>query len=162
MVSHRQWTTEDRQSLVQNPFSSGAHPDCEYMVWNEKHKQSQTAINQHSFPVQFSGLPSKLVVHAYTTLCPCSSYLCDAHRGCWLSSSHYTRRFLVQTLCWKLETTLAMCSIVVKSSFLNSAFTNLWTLLFWQSLQHRFVSPHFHLGSDSSLCGTPTVPLSFC
>jgi len=69
--------------------------------------------------------------------------------------------FLFKPLCWKLETTLAACSIVVKSSFLNSHFTRLWTLLFWQNLQHRLVSPHRHLGPDSSLCRTPTVPLSF-
>jgi len=100
MGSHRQWTTEDSQSLVLDPSSSGAHPECEYMVWNEKLNQSQTAINQHSFPVQFFGLPSKLFVHAYTTLCPCSSYPCDAHRGRWLSS-HYTRRFLVQAFVLK-------------------------------------------------------------
>ena len=58
-----------------------------------------TAINHHSFPVQFSGLPSKLFVHTYKTLCPCSSYLCDTHRGCWWSSSHNTRRFPFKPLC---------------------------------------------------------------
>jgi hypothetical protein len=72
-----------------------------------------------------------------------------------------TQDFSFRPLCWKLETILAACSIVVKSSFLNSPFTRLWMLRFWRSLQHRLVPPHRHLGPDSSLCGMPTVPLSF-
>ena len=69
--------------------------------------------------------------------------------------------FLFKPLCWKLETTLVACSGVVKSSFLYSPFTRLWMLLFWRSLHHRLVSSHHHLGPDSSMCGIPTVPLSF-
>jgi hypothetical protein len=104
---------------------------------------SHTAINQHSFPVQFSGLPSKLFVHTLT------QHFCLAHPtfvmhtgdvGCLLLTTWGD--FSFKPLCWKLETTLAACSVVVKSSFLNSPFTRLWMLLFWRSLQHRLVSPH--------------------
>jgi hypothetical protein len=55
-----------------------------------------------------------------------------------LSSSHITQRnFSFKPSCCKLETTLAACTVVAKSSFLNCPFTRLWTLLFWRSLQHK-------------------------
>jgi len=47
-----------------------------------------------------------------------------------LSSSHITQgNFSFKPLGWKMETNLAACSVIAKSSLLNYTFTRLWTLL---------------------------------
>jgi hypothetical protein len=50
MGNHRQWTTKDSQSLVQDPSCSGAHPECEYMVWHEK----QTHVTHYVYILKLS------------------------------------------------------------------------------------------------------------
>ena len=55
-------------SSYQNITAGVANSSCVLSLYTVPTVQSQTAINQRSFPVHFSGLSSKLFVHAYTTL----------------------------------------------------------------------------------------------
>jgi hypothetical protein len=73
--------------------------------------QSQTAINQHSFPVHFSGLPSKLFVHTYTTLAFARPTIVT-HTG---DVALFFSNFSFKPLRSKLETNLAACSVISKS-----------------------------------------------
>jgi len=80
-----------------------------------------------------TGLPSKLFVYAYTTLAFARPNIVTQ-----LSSSHITQEnFSFKPLGWKLETHLAACSVIAKSSFLNHTFTRRWTLLLVLRVQHR-------------------------
>ena len=101
---------------------------------NTQNPQLSLTINprQQSFPVHFSGLPSKLFVYAYTTLAFARPNIVTQ-----LSSSHITQEnFSFKPLGWKLETNLAACSVIAKSSFLNYTFTRRWTLLLVRRVQH--------------------------
>ena len=133
-------------SLLFEGYKKGGGLFCNFPVPT---MQSQTAINQQSFPVHFSALPNTLFVHAYTTLA-FTSLTILTHTRTSLSPFHITQGNFSFKLWWKLETTLVACSFVVKSSFLNYIFTRDWTLLVWRSLQ---LTPHRHLGHRLILVG---------
>jgi len=71
------------------------------LVTLHSYYSTQTVINPLALPVHFSGLPSKLSVHAYATFAFARPTVVTYTQDVALFFSHHTSKFLVQTFVLK-------------------------------------------------------------